>query len=194
MRKNYWLLRALKKWHYDLLGTYFTVKTDHHTLESLPTQKELSRRQARWTEFFSQYDYKIEYVPGPDNSVADALSRIADGEPATPLMCAAALACKPKHSIPTCTSVLDLSAMDIFIPPVQAYSAATLSITADRKLLSTIHRGYEDNFFCQSIINNLGSTPGAERIRDLIYMSGRLLIPCSGTARETLLRLAHDEA
>ena len=38
-------------------------------------QKKLSRRQARWMEFLSQYDAHFVYVRGEQNSVADALSR-----------------------------------------------------------------------------------------------------------------------
>ncbi|KAJ8482180.1 hypothetical protein ONZ51_g5512 [Trametes cubensis] len=70
------IVRALRKWRVDLLGVPFTVFTDHRTLENFHKQKELSRRQARWQEFLSQYDYKIEYLPGEQNVAADALSRV----------------------------------------------------------------------------------------------------------------------
>jgi hypothetical protein len=40
------------------------------------TQKDLSRRQARWQEFLSHYDHHIVYIKGEDNTVADALSRL----------------------------------------------------------------------------------------------------------------------
>ena len=42
------IIRALKKWRSDLLGTHFIVYTDHRTLENFDTQKDLSRRQLRW--------------------------------------------------------------------------------------------------------------------------------------------------
>jgi hypothetical protein len=48
---------------------------DHRTLENFESQKDLSRCQARWMEFMSQFDTKIVYVKGEDNTVADALSR-----------------------------------------------------------------------------------------------------------------------
>lgn len=70
------IIRALKKWQIDLLGSPFFVYTDHKTLENFNTQKDLSRRQARWMELMSQYDAKIMYIEGDDNSVADALSRL----------------------------------------------------------------------------------------------------------------------
>ena len=70
------IIRALKKWRVDLLGSPFFIYTDHKTLENFNTQKDLSRRQARWMELMSQYNAKIIYVKGGDNTVADALSRL----------------------------------------------------------------------------------------------------------------------
>lgn len=68
------IVRALKKWWSDLLGTEFTVYTDHHTLENFSTQWDLSRHQLHWQEFMSQYEMKIVYIHGEDNCVMDALS------------------------------------------------------------------------------------------------------------------------
>jgi hypothetical protein len=73
------IVRALKRFRPELLGTTFTVYTDHRTLECFQGQRELSRRQARWQEFLAEYDFKIEYVKGEENTVADALSRMPEG-------------------------------------------------------------------------------------------------------------------
>ena len=72
------IVRALKKFRADLLGTRFTIYTDHRTLECFQGQRDLSRRQARWQEFLAEYDFKIVYVKGGDNTVADALSRMPE--------------------------------------------------------------------------------------------------------------------
>jgi len=48
----------------------------YKTLLNFHTQRDLSRRQARWMELLSIYDCKFIYVKGEDNSVADALSRL----------------------------------------------------------------------------------------------------------------------
>ncbi|GAA5820576.1 hypothetical protein JCM3770_007163 [Rhodotorula araucariae] len=37
----------------------------------------LSKCQARWTETLTDYNYKLSYVPGKQNAVADALSRFS---------------------------------------------------------------------------------------------------------------------
>ena len=82
------IVRALKKWRFELLGTPFKVFTDHRTLTNFAEQRDLSRRQARWQELLAQYDFEIVYVPGEKNTVADALSRLP-AEP--PTVCASTL-------------------------------------------------------------------------------------------------------
>jgi hypothetical protein len=72
------IIRGLKKWRLDLLGAHVHVFTDHCTLQNFATQRDLSRRQARWAEYMSQYDLSITYVKGEHNGAADALSRRAD--------------------------------------------------------------------------------------------------------------------
>ena len=70
------IIRALAKWRTDLLGYRFEIWTDHKTLLHFDNQRNLSRRQAQWMEFLSQYDTSINYIPGEENCVADALSRL----------------------------------------------------------------------------------------------------------------------
>ena len=72
------IVRALKKFCADLLGTHFTIHTDHRTLECFQGQRDLSWRQAQWQEFLAEYDFEIVYVKGEENTVADALSRMPD--------------------------------------------------------------------------------------------------------------------
>ena len=45
-------------------------------LENFDTQLDLSCCQAHWMEFMSQFDTKIVYIKGGDNTIADALSRL----------------------------------------------------------------------------------------------------------------------
>ncbi|CAD6915187.1 unnamed protein product [Tilletia controversa] len=76
-------LEALMKWEDQLLGRPFTIITDHRSLEYLQTQKTLSGRQARWLEYLSRFTYRIQYVAGETNVVADYLSRFWE-DPAVP--------------------------------------------------------------------------------------------------------------
>ena len=68
------ILRGIRKWKIDLLGSPFLVYTDHKTLLNFHTQKDMSCHQARRMEELSIYDCKFIYIKGSDNSVSDALS------------------------------------------------------------------------------------------------------------------------
>ena len=51
------------------------VLTDHRNLEYFMTTKTLTRRQARWAEFLSQFNFKIQYRLGRLGTKLDALTR-----------------------------------------------------------------------------------------------------------------------
>ena len=59
-----------------LQGVEFQWLTDHRGLTHLLNQKNLSGRQARWLEKISSYTFKVVYIEGSENVVADALSRL----------------------------------------------------------------------------------------------------------------------
>nr|GFA23681.1 putative reverse transcriptase domain-containing protein [Tanacetum cinerariifolium] len=69
------VLFALKMWRYYLYVTKCVVFTDHKSLQHVLDQMELNRRQHRWLELLSDYDYEIRYHPRKANVVADAFSR-----------------------------------------------------------------------------------------------------------------------
>jgi len=157
------IVRALKKWRSDLLGSPIYVFTDHKTLENFDTQKDLSRRQLRWQEFLSQYEINITYIPGPENTVADALSRLPDDPTLDP-------------------PVL----YESWLSPV----AAVLSIATDQTVLDAIKCGYASDDYCIKISKS--GMSGVTCANGLWYIGDRLLIPRIGDIRENLFRLAHD--
>ena len=65
-----------------LLGTNFTIITDHKPLVQLPSLKldDPYGRLARWTLKLQHYNYNVVYKKGELNTNADALSRMADYE------------------------------------------------------------------------------------------------------------------
>ncbi|KAK3548058.1 hypothetical protein QTP70_004282 [Hemibagrus guttatus] len=71
---------AIKEWRHWLEGsTYpFQVITDHKNLEYIKSAKRLNPRQARWSLFFTRFQFTVTYHPGSKNSKADALSRRHD--------------------------------------------------------------------------------------------------------------------
>jgi len=117
------IMRALKKWHADLIGVPFQIYTDHKMLQNFIHQRDLSRRQARWMEFFSQYDGHIIYIKGENNTVADALSRLPITTSSNSSD-ADSVAEAPFH--PSIVSVLDASNCD---PLIAAVALPPLTIT-----------------------------------------------------------------
>ncbi|GBG72364.1 hypothetical protein CBR_g11942 [Chara braunii] len=77
-RELYALYKALVHWRHFVLGRFFYLRTDHQTLKWIKTQPTLSDALKRWIEVIDQYDFKLEYLKGEYNKVADALSRRAD--------------------------------------------------------------------------------------------------------------------
>src|ERR1700676_854218 len=69
------ILKALLKWEDKLIGNHLHVVTDHQALEFFNTQRRLSHHQMQWMEYFSRFDYNIQYIKGTSNKVADSLSR-----------------------------------------------------------------------------------------------------------------------
>jgi transposase InsO family protein len=69
------IVECLKKWTVHLTDVTFTVLTDHKPLTYWMTQKNLSRRQARWLDLLAEFNFKIDYIPGIVNRAADGLSR-----------------------------------------------------------------------------------------------------------------------
>ena len=81
-KETYAIVAALRKWA-GLIGFQpVLVTTDHKALqdwvtEHVDTPSGPRGRRARWHETLSQFDLQVTYIPGPDNVVADALSRWA---------------------------------------------------------------------------------------------------------------------
>ena len=57
------------------------VFTDHNNLQWFTTTKVLSRRQARWSEYLSGFEFHINYRPGRLGAKPDALTRRSDVYP-----------------------------------------------------------------------------------------------------------------
>ena len=71
------IIESLKGWRHWTMETSLPVKvlTDHNNLKYFMTSKELNRRQVRWAQFLSDYNFELVHRPGKDNVIADALSR-----------------------------------------------------------------------------------------------------------------------
>ncbi|CAK1597489.1 unnamed protein product [Parnassius mnemosyne] len=67
---------AVKYFRPYLFGRTFTVMTDHKPLIYLFGMKDPSSRLIKYRLILEEYDFKIVYVKGKNNVIADALSRV----------------------------------------------------------------------------------------------------------------------
>jgi len=77
------VIKALEEWRPELQGVArpFDIVTDHKNLQTFATKKQLSPRHMRWSEFLSQFNFRIVYRPGAANARPDALSRKPEDVP-----------------------------------------------------------------------------------------------------------------
>jgi hypothetical protein len=77
------IIRCLEEWRPELEGTETPIRilSDHRNLEYFMSTKMLNRRQARWSEFLSRYNFRIIYRPGKQGEKPDALTRRSEDLP-----------------------------------------------------------------------------------------------------------------
>ena len=77
------IFEAFRTWRHYLEGSGIPIDvvTDHKNLEYFATSKVLTRRQARWSEFLSQFNMVIRFRPGKLGAKPDALTRRWDVYP-----------------------------------------------------------------------------------------------------------------
>ncbi|KAL0159656.1 hypothetical protein M9458_043381, partial [Cirrhinus mrigala] len=65
-------MKAFEEWRHWLEGGKlpFIVLTDHRNLEYLKSARRLNPRQARWSLFFTRFNFKFTYRPGSKNTKA----------------------------------------------------------------------------------------------------------------------------
>lgn len=68
------MVEAVQKWRQYLLGRRFFIHTDHKSLREILQQRIHTPDQQNYIRKLLGYDFVIEYKPGKNNAVADALS------------------------------------------------------------------------------------------------------------------------
>lgn len=74
------IVLATQKWYSYLQGHHFVIRTDHQSLKYLLEQRLSTLLQQKWLAKLLGLDYEIVYKKGVDNRVADALSRLPEGD------------------------------------------------------------------------------------------------------------------
>jgi hypothetical protein len=159
---------ACKEWRHYLHGSKFKLITDHHSLQYIDSQKQLSSRHARWAEFMSQFDYEIEYRSGKQNIVADALSR------------------RPDHKqVSTLTAHINTRAHDGTI------TMNNISvIDDDTAVLKMIRDGYQRDRICKRMLSSC--SPPFRVSEGILYYNNLIYVPRIRKIIALLLHECHD--
>jgi len=160
---------ALETWRCYLEGSTFEVHTDHNPLTYLQTQKTLSRRQARWSEFFQGFDFKWVYKPGANNP-ADPLSRLVslEEEPLEGGMTGA------------CLSV------------VNTVRAPPLPMVKRQRSYPDPYVGCLEGYRTDPWFRKPKNLIQLQKENDLYYHQDRLVVPAIPALRRGLIRSVHD--
>lgn len=77
------IIRAFEEWRPELEGAThpISVISDHKNLEYFMSTKQLNRRQARWAEYLSRFNFIIKYRAGNKGGKPDALTRRSEDMP-----------------------------------------------------------------------------------------------------------------
>ena len=70
------IINFIRHFKHYLWGVEFEVKTDHRSLEYVLKGNQITSTQfCRWRSELEQYDFKVKYVKGKENGMADGMSR-----------------------------------------------------------------------------------------------------------------------
>ena len=74
------VIKSLEQWKHYVEGAHhqFEIWNDHANLQWFMKHQDLNRRQARWAQYLSQFNFKWLHKAGATMGKADALSRRED--------------------------------------------------------------------------------------------------------------------
>ncbi|WVZ51597.1 hypothetical protein U9M48_002727 [Paspalum notatum var. saurae] len=160
-------------WHY-LYGEPCDIFTDHKSLKYIFTPKDLNLRQRRWLELIKDYDLNIQYTPGKENVVADALSRKAMPSTLNYVITEFAL-----MHISYCH--VEVSEADTQVILESAIPKRVLEAQQHDQLLQGVKKRIDEGRVGNFTLDNSGA----------IRFRGRLCVPQKAQVKEDILREAH---
>lgn len=77
------IIRCFEHWRPELEHADLPIQifTDHQALKNFMENKQLTRRQARYLDLLTEFNFQVIFRAGKNNTKADALTRRADGRP-----------------------------------------------------------------------------------------------------------------
>lgn len=212
------IVRCFECWRPELQGAHYpiTVITDHANLRYFMTTKQLSRRQVRWSEFLSQFQFAIKSVPGKENGKPDALTRrsqdLPQNETDPRIQYQRQTLFKPQNIDPSARNELkldpDLSELfanlcwedEVTLCP--AILDDTEPEPIDHKITRLFDEGYENDEWWMKTRDEMLKPHGIPHSKDVslseckihenrLFFRDRLYVP-EGELRTLLVQLAHD--
>jgi hypothetical protein len=161
------ILHALKKWRHYFLGNKILIKTDQQALKYLGSQRLLEGIQHKLMLKLLEFDYRIEYKKGKENTVADALSRRFQDDDTTE-KCQIALA------------ILDCLPLSAAVP----------------KWLTEVHDSYANDPHCINLIQELtldAASHSNYTLQDgVLRHKGKIYIGSSTSLRDKVFHTFHS--
>jgi hypothetical protein len=180
------IIRAFQEWRPELQSVINPIRvlSDHKNLEYFTTTKLLNRRQAHWSQFLSQFNFKIVYHPGTAGGKPDALTRRSGDLPKA----GDDRSLKNQTTIIKPENILQLSAMATPIPASQALAELfTDGYNEDpfpNKILKLIRDGAKH---CREI-----SLAECDEHNNLLRYRQRIWVPNYQPLKLHLLQQHHD--
>ena len=174
------VISTLKIWRHFLFGETCEIFIYHKSLKYLFSQKELNMRQRRWIELLKDYDCIIQYHPGKENVVADALSRKSVGSLAA-IRCCQRQLLEDLKSLQVHIRFLDSGALvaNFRVQPDLVVRIKTLQKNDMQlvQLMEEVKRGSKLDF---ALLDD-----------GILRFGNRLCVPNDGNLRRELLEEAH---
>lgn len=196
------IVRCFESWRAELQGSAhkITVLSDHRNLVYFMTTKALTRRQVRWSEFLSQFDFEISWRSGSMSVKPDALTKRSQDLPKSqndPRIKYQNQALLKPHNIGSpLTETVSIKSIQL--------SPAVIE-TVGAKITRLLDIGYKDDEFWHRIKKEMTKPEGIPKSKEIslsecdirkdhLYFRDRLYIPNlpKNELRTFLLQLAHD--
>ena len=179
------IITAFEQWRQYLHGAQHQILVfcDHKNLQYFTTTRILNRRQARWSLFLSDFDFKISYRPGSEQGKSDALSRRQEYQPQE-----GDLAILQQETTLLKPEIFHLNAISL--------------IPTDSTLMNHIQELIKTDPFALDVLEHLNHNPHDNPgnrsdynkftySEDLLYRDGLLYVPDTAS-RLDILRSHHD--
>jgi hypothetical protein len=189
-KELYAIFEAFRIWRHYLEGsaTPIDVVTDHKNLEYFATTKLLNRRQARWSEYLSQFNLIIRFRPGKLGTKPDALTRRWDVYPKEGGSDYAAV--NPHNFRPVFTNQ-QLSA-SLRATSLYSVSLRGANIIDIENLHQDIRSAYASDPVAKTHIPTPSATNWSLSEDGLLLLNDRLYVPDQNDLRLRVLRNKHD--